>query len=207
MATIQVGDKVPDFSATTEEGSSIRLADFLGQRSLVLFFYPKDGSPICTKEACSFRDNLGRVEKLGATVLGVSKDSLASHEKFRDKHDLNFPLLSDPGGDIVTAYGAWKEKKRKNGETYLGINRSTVLIDPSPSFRRASQHAPARNPCLAARHSDSPTPISARPGERREHHPPSPPDFAATPARTPRWPIDPRCRFASRRTASCGFRC
>ena len=111
------------------------LSDLRG-KAVILYFYPKDSTPGCTREACSFRDNLGMVEKLGAVVLGVSKDSLASHEKFRDRHELNFPLLSDLEGSIISAYGAWKEKKRKSGETYMGINRSTILIDPEGIVRR-----------------------------------------------------------------------
>jgi peroxiredoxin Q/BCP len=133
--TIKEGDRAPGFSAASTTGGTVSL-DGLRGKTVILYFYPKDDTSGCTKEACSFRDNLGRVEKLGAVVLGVSKDSLSSHEKFREKYDLNFPLLSDPEGDVISAYGAWKENKRKNGETYLGINRSTVLIDPDGVVRR-----------------------------------------------------------------------
>ena len=133
--TINEGDRAPTFSAPSSEGGEVNLSDLRG-KAVILYFYPKDSTPGCTREACSFRDNLGRVEKLGAAVLGVSKDSLASHEKFKDSYELNFPLLSDPEGSIISAYGAWKEKKRKSGETYLGIDRSTVLIDPQGIVRR-----------------------------------------------------------------------
>ena len=133
--TLSEGDRAPAFRAASSSGGEVSLSELKG-KTVILYFYPKDNTSGCTKEACSFRDNLGRAEKLGAVVLGVSKDSLASHEKFRDKYDLNFPLLSDPDGDLVSAYEATKEKKRKNGETYLGINRSTILIDPRGIVRR-----------------------------------------------------------------------
>ena len=98
---LNVGDRAPDFTATTHDGATIRLADFVGSRPLVLFFYPKDGTPICTKEACSFRDSYERFVEAGAEVIGVSGDSAASHRAFAEQHRLSFPLIGDE--DIAAA--------------------------------------------------------------------------------------------------------
>ncbi|HEY7587901.1 MAG TPA: thioredoxin-dependent thiol peroxidase [Thermoplasmata archaeon] len=121
------GDLAPDFSLTADDGRRIALKDFR-EKKIVLYFYPKDDTPGCTKEACSFRDNLARVTSKGAVVLGVSRDDTASHTKFKEKYDLNFPLLSDDAGKVTEAYGVWKEKNRY-GRTYMGIERTTFLID------------------------------------------------------------------------------
>jgi peroxiredoxin Q/BCP len=129
------GDRAPGFSARSSEGGEIGLADLTGKK-VVLYFYPKDHTSGCTREACAFRDNMGRAGRKGAVVLGVSRDSLESHDSFAHKHDLNFPLLSDPEGKIVSSYGAWKEKRKKSGEKTLGINRSTFLIDSNGVIRR-----------------------------------------------------------------------
>ncbi len=109
------------------EEKTYSLADFKGQK-VVLYFYPRDNTPGCTTEACDFRDNLARVHSSGAAVLGVSPDSIASHGKFRVKHGLTFPLLSDPDKAVAEAYGAYGEKKIC-GKVKMGIIRSTVLID------------------------------------------------------------------------------
>jgi len=101
----------------------------------VLYFYPKDDTTGCTKEACSFRDNLARVTSRGAVLLGVSRDDVASHEKFRDKFHLNFPLLADVDGRVTEAYGVWKEKTNY-GRTYWGIERTTFLIDEEGRISR-----------------------------------------------------------------------
>ena len=105
---IQVGDKAPEFSATTQEGATIRLADFVGKRNLVLFFYPKDGSPACTKEACSFRDSYEQFANAETEVVGVSSDSTESHRGFAERHRLPFRLISDPKGELCKAFGVPK---------------------------------------------------------------------------------------------------
>ncbi|NLY95648.1 MAG: peroxiredoxin [Myxococcales bacterium] len=126
--SIALGKKAPAFELPSSEGGTISLRDLAG-RYAVIFFYPKDNTPGCTLEAQGFRDAKERIEALGARVLGVSKDSLASHAKFREKHGLNFPLLSDPEGTMIEAYGAWGEKVLY-GKRSMGIIRSTVILDP-----------------------------------------------------------------------------
>jgi thioredoxin-dependent peroxiredoxin len=126
--SLTVGKKAPAFKLASSEGGTISLRDLAG-RFAVIFFYPKDNTPGCTLEAQGFRDARERIEALGATVVGVSKDSIASHEKFRDKHGLNFPLLSDPEGAMIEAFGAWGEKNLY-GKKSMGILRSTVILDP-----------------------------------------------------------------------------
>ena len=126
-AGLQVGQPAPDFALPNEEGQTVRLADFRGKK-VVLYFYPKDDTPGCTKEACAFRDWSAEIRKRGAVVLGVSVDSVASHKKFKEKYHLNFPLLSDDNREVVRAYGVWKEKSLY-GRTFLGIQRMTCIID------------------------------------------------------------------------------
>ena len=121
------GDPAPDFALPSDDGRTIALNDLRGKK-VVLYFYPNDDTPGCTKEACSFRDNLSRVTSKGAIVLGVSRDTLSSHGKFRDKYHLNFPLLADVDGRVTEAYGVWKEKSNY-GRTYWGIERTTFLLD------------------------------------------------------------------------------
>lgn len=124
---LKAGMKAPAFAAETTDGTKIALKDFKG-KNVVLYFYPKDDTPGCTKEACAFRDSNADLKKLGAVVLGVSKDDVASHEKFAAKFNLNFPLLADTTGAICEAYGVWQEKSNY-GKKYMGIVRSTFLID------------------------------------------------------------------------------
>jgi peroxiredoxin Q/BCP len=124
---LREGDIAPDFEASTNGGGRVSLGDFKG-KSVVLYFYPRDDTPGCTREACAFRDQKAGLKKLGATVLGISTDSTASHEKFRDKYELNFPLLSDPEHAVAEKYGAWREKNMY-GKKSMGIQRSTFLID------------------------------------------------------------------------------
>ena len=119
--------KAPAFSLKATDGSTVKLADLKG-KPVVLYFYPKDDTPGCTKEACAFRDASSQFEKLGAVVLGVSPDDEKSHAKFRDKFSLNFPLLADPEHKIGDSYGAWREKNMY-GKKSMGIQRSTYLID------------------------------------------------------------------------------
>jgi peroxiredoxin Q/BCP len=127
MASLKINDKAPAFTLLSTEGKEISLHDFKGKK-IVLYFYPKDDTPGCTKEACSFRDNLARVKKKGAVVLGVSADAIKSHQKFTEKYDLNFPLLSDESREVLKAYGVWK-KKSFMGKSYMGIERTTFIID------------------------------------------------------------------------------
>lgn len=123
----EIGKKAPDFTAATDGGGKIKLSDHRG-KNVILYFYPKDDTPGCTKEACGFRDAKPNFSKAKAVVLGVSKDSVARHDKFRDKYDLNFPLLSDEDGEICEKYGTWIEKSLY-GRKYMGIDRATFLID------------------------------------------------------------------------------
>lgn len=124
---LSIGDEAPDFELETDEGGTVSLDDFEGER-LVLYFYPRDMTPGCTTEACDFRDNLDTFQQKGWHVVGISPDDLESHEEFRDKYDLNFPLLADPDQEVAQKYGVWREKNNF-GRTYEGIVRSTFLID------------------------------------------------------------------------------
>lgn len=126
-STLTVGSKAPDFTLETGTGKTVRLADFRGQH-VVLYFYPKDDTPGCTKEACGFRDALAQFKKAGAMILGVSRDAPASHERFATKFRLLFPLLSDPEATVCRAYGVYKQKSMY-GRTYWGIERTTFIID------------------------------------------------------------------------------
>jgi peroxiredoxin Q/BCP len=121
--------KAPSFSLPDQDGTTHTIAQYKG-RWVVLYFYPKDATPGCTKEACAFRDGREFLENTGAVVLGVSKDSVASHKKFAQKHNLNFTLLSDESTDTIKAYGSWGKKKFM-GKEYEGIKRNTYLINPS----------------------------------------------------------------------------
>lgn len=124
---LQKGDKAPYFEGTDQDGNIIRLSDFAGRR-LVLYFYPKDSTPGCTAEACDLRDNYERFLSQGYAVVGVSKDSAASHRKFIEKYSLPFPLISDPDTVILQAYEAWGEKKNY-GKVSMGTLRKTYIID------------------------------------------------------------------------------
>jgi peroxiredoxin Q/BCP len=124
---MKAGDKAPDFSVLDDSGKKVKLSDFKG-RKVVLYFYPKDDTPGCTKEACNFRDGISAIRKQGAVVLGVSADSVESHRKFRDKFELNFPLLADTEKKMAEDYGVWKEKSMY-GRKYMGIERTTFIID------------------------------------------------------------------------------
>lgn len=124
---IDVGDKAPAFKGVTDGGGSLSLKDLKGKK-VVLYFYPKDMTPGCTTEAEGFRDALKDFTKLGAEIVGVSKDSVKRHDNFKAKYDLPFSLISDEDGTICEAYGVWQEKKNY-GKTYMGIVRTTFLID------------------------------------------------------------------------------
>jgi thioredoxin-dependent peroxiredoxin len=124
---IEAGEKAPDFTLAADDGTKVKLSALKGQ-PVVLYFYPKDDTPGCTKEACAFRDRSRELQKLGAKVLGVSADSVDSHVAFRDKFKLNFPLLADVDHKVAEKYGAWREKNMY-GKKFMGIQRSTFLID------------------------------------------------------------------------------
>ena len=126
-ALIEEGKPAPDFELETDSGDTVKLSDFRG-RPVVLYFYPKDDTPGCTTEACEFRDAYDVYRERGAEVLGVSPDDVASHGKFKSKHQLPFTLLADPDHSVAERYGVWGERKFA-GKTYMGINRSTFVID------------------------------------------------------------------------------
>lgn len=124
---IEPPKKAPAFTLTADDGSKVRLSELKGG-PVVLYFYPKDDTPGCTRQACAFRDQSTKLKKLGATVLGVSPDGVESHVKFKKKYKLNFPLLADEGHKLAEKYGAWREKNMY-GKKSMGIQRSTYLID------------------------------------------------------------------------------
>lgn len=131
---LKEGEKAPAFTAATSGGGKLSLADFKG-KNVVLYFYPRDDTPGCTKEACSFREHFADLKKKGAVVLGVSTDSAKSHDKFVEKFKLPFPLLVDEDKKIVEAYGVWGEKSFM-GRKYLGTNRVTFLIGPDGVIKK-----------------------------------------------------------------------
>jgi peroxiredoxin Q/BCP len=124
---ISVGEKAPFFTLLADDGREVSLSDFKGKK-IVLYFYPKDGTPGCTKEAIEFRDLEKEFDKEDAVILGLSKDSVKSHQKFKRKHNLPFTLLSDPEGKALNLYGVWK-KRNLYGRTFLGTERTTFIID------------------------------------------------------------------------------
>ena len=128
------GQKAPDFTGATDGGGKLKLSDLRG-KPVVLYFYPKDDTPGCTTEACGFRDSAAAFKKLKAQVIGVSKDSVARHDKFKAKYGLTFPLVSDEDGKICERYGTWIEKSLY-GRKYMGIDRATFLIDKAGVVRK-----------------------------------------------------------------------
>lgn len=124
---IEEGAKAPDFTLPTHDGSKLKLSSLKGT-PVVLYFYPKDDTPGCTKEACGFRDSQAKIAEFGAVVLGVSPDSPESHEKFRQKYSLSFTLLADVDHEVAEKYGAWREKNMY-GKKSMGVARSTFIID------------------------------------------------------------------------------
>jgi peroxiredoxin Q/BCP len=124
---LSTGDPAPDFTLSDADGNPVSLSDFKGQK-VVLYFYPKDDTPGCTKEACGFRDAQDDYMEANAVVIGVSPDSEKSHQRFRDKYDLPFLLLADPERQAIEAYDVWKEKNMY-GKKYMGVERSTFIID------------------------------------------------------------------------------
>ncbi len=128
------GDQAPDFTMPTDGGGSVSLADLRGEQ-VVLYFYPKDDTPGCTKEACAFRDAMPDFSKVKARIIGVSKDTVAKHDKFKAKHDLPFPLASDEAGNVCETYGVWVEKNMY-GRKYMGIERATFLIGADGAVKK-----------------------------------------------------------------------
>ncbi|MBP5552793.1 MAG: thioredoxin-dependent thiol peroxidase [Spirochaetales bacterium] len=124
---LEIGTKAPDFRLQDQNGKSHRLSDYLGKK-VILYFYPKDNTCGCTKQACGFSERRPQFTEKGAVILGISKDSVASHKKFEQNHNLGFTLLSDPELDVIKAYGVWQEKKLY-GKVSMGIVRTTYLID------------------------------------------------------------------------------
>jgi peroxiredoxin Q/BCP len=133
-AMLEAGSTAPDFELTDDQGRRVRLRDFRGRR-VVLYFYPKDGTPGCTREACSFRDVHAELQRAGVVVLGVSPDTPQSHAAFRQRHGLPFPLLSDPEGKVAQAYGAWAQKNLY-GRKRWGVARTTFLVGPDGRVER-----------------------------------------------------------------------
>jgi peroxiredoxin Q/BCP len=125
--SIEIGDKAPDFTLATDGNGKVSLGKLRGQK-VVLYFYPKDDTPGCTTEACGFRDSFPKFGKLEATVIGISRDTVAAHDKFKKKHELPFMLAADEKGEVTERYGVWVEKSMY-GRKYMGIERATFLID------------------------------------------------------------------------------
>ena len=131
---LEVGKKAPDFSLLNQDEKKISLKDYIGQK-VVLYFYPKDDTSGCTKEACSFSDDLPKFSKIDAVILGVSPDSVKSHKKFSEKYKLKFDLLADDEKDLVEKYGVWKEKSMY-GRKYMGVERTTFIIDEKGKIKK-----------------------------------------------------------------------
>jgi peroxiredoxin Q/BCP len=132
--TLNVGDKTPEFSLPVATGETISLSDLAGSK-VVVYFYPKDDTPGCTREACSFRDTNTELETAGVKLLGISADSVSSHQKFAEKFSLPFPLLADEEKVVINAYGVWGERQVR-GQTVLGVRRMTFLIDEKGTIQK-----------------------------------------------------------------------
>jgi peroxiredoxin Q/BCP len=132
---VREGDTAPDFTLDADSGEAVTLSSFRGS-PVVLYFYPRDDTPGCTTQACGIRDAWGEFERAGAVVLGVSPDTVASHVRFKAKHGLPFTLLADPDHEVAERYGVWQEK-RSYGKTYMGIVRSTFVIDAGGTVVKA----------------------------------------------------------------------
>ena len=139
---VNEGEEAPDFTLQADDERKVSLKDYRGKK-IVLYFYPKDGTPGCTREAIEFRDIAKEFEKEGAIILGVSKDSIKSHQKFKQKHELPFTLLSDPEGKVLDLYGVWK-KKSLYGRTFMGTERTTFLIDEKGIVKKVYRKVKAK---------------------------------------------------------------
>jgi peroxiredoxin Q/BCP len=133
--SVEVGDKAPDFTLPADGGGTVSLKKLRG-RKVIVYFYPKDDTPGCTKEACGFRDGIAAFRRAGAEVIGISRDSVARHDRFKTKYELPFTLAADEDGKVCEAYGVWKEKMMYGRKT-MGIERSTFLIDESGKIAAA----------------------------------------------------------------------
>ena len=131
---LKLGEKAPDFALSDKNGNTVSLSDFLGKR-VVLYFYPKDNTPGCTRQACAFAGLFHEFEKKNTVVIGISRDSVESHVKFAEKHNLPFILLSDPSLEAIQAYGVWQEKKLY-GKVSFGVVRTTFIIDENGNIER-----------------------------------------------------------------------
>lgn len=140
---LNVGDKAPDFLGTDECGNEVRVSDYKG-RKLVVYFYPKDSTPGCTAEACSLRDGMDDLVEAGYAVVGISADSVASHVRFKEKQNLNFPLIADVDKKTIEAFGAWGEKHMA-GRKYMGIIRTTFVIDGNGTVERVITRVDTKN--------------------------------------------------------------
>ena len=143
MATLEVNQKAPAFEAKNQDGKSVNMAQFNGKK-LVLYFYPKDDTPGCTKEACNLRDNYEVLKNKGYEILGVSPDDESKHQKFISKYDLPFDLLADPDHKVSEAYGVWVEKNMY-GKTYMGIKRTTFVIDETGTIEEIIKNVKTDN--------------------------------------------------------------
>ena len=135
MPQLEAGTKAPEFTLPNQDDKPVSLEDFKGQR-VILYFYPADDTPGCTREACQFNDNLAHFQAAGVPVIGISRDDAQSHQRFRNKYGLQFPLLTDADQQVMDAYGAWGEKTRY-GRTTIGVLRSTFLVDEQGRVERA----------------------------------------------------------------------
>jgi len=144
MTHLKAGDKAPDFSAKDQNGKTVVLGDYAG-KNVILYFYPKDLTPGCTDEACNFRDNAQLLRDKGFVVIGVSADSEKSHQKFIEKHSLNFTLLADTDKQVIQAYGVWGKKKFM-GREYDGISRETFVIDGNGTIAHVIEKVKTKNP-------------------------------------------------------------
>lgn len=140
---LEVGTVAPEFEGDTQHGGSLRLSDLRGQK-VALYFYPKDDTPGCTKQACSLRDGWDRLQEAGIAVVGVSKDDAASHDDFAEKYDLPFPIVADPEHTILERYGVWGERSMF-GNTFMGTQRTTFLIDEAGKIRRVIERPDTEN--------------------------------------------------------------
>ncbi|RKR82327.1 peroxiredoxin Q/BCP [Mucilaginibacter gracilis] len=143
MAILKEGDKAPDFTANNQNGETISLSNYLG-KNVILYFYPKDDTPGCTAEACSFRDNYQSLLSQGFEVIGVSTDDEKSHKKFESKYNLPFALIADHDKTVVEAYGVWVEKSMY-GKTYMGTARTTFLIGPDGIIKNVISKVDTKN--------------------------------------------------------------
>lgn len=140
---LKVGDLAPDYLGLDENGAEVRVSDYKG-RKLIVYFYPKDSTPGCTAEACSLRDGMSELAAAGYGVVGISGDSAASHIRFKEKQQLNFPLVADTDKATIQSFGAWGEK-RMAGRTYMGILRTTFVIDGSGVIERVITKVDTKN--------------------------------------------------------------